>query len=145
LFGRCAVERSKVLFFAAVVLILAVLACGKGGNSYSFSTTRTGSGNSGRIEIKGDASGAVTDEFEVAENFPGATVDLEVAASVKEGSYTVEFLDADGSVVLSLDVKPGEPSRGGGAVTLNDAGEVEYTITAGEAEGILLAITYEIR
>jgi hypothetical protein len=136
-------QRSKVLFIAAAVLILAALAC-SGGGSYVFSESRTSSGNSGRIEIKGDASGTVTNEVEIAENFPGATVDLEVAAGVKEGSYTVEFLDVDGSVVLSLDVRPGELSRGSGTVTLNDEGEVEYKIAASDAKDILLAIDYDL-
>lgn len=136
-------KKYKILVIAVAVLLLALLACGEGGGS--FLTSRTSSGNSGHIEITGDASGIVTDETEIDDDFPGATVDIEVAAGVKEGSYTVDFLDDYGSVVFSLDVKPGELAKGSGSVTLNDEGEVEYEIDASDAKGIKIIIDYELR
>lgn len=138
-------KRYKALMIAVAVLLLALLACGEGGSSYSFSTSRTSSGNSGHIEITGDVSGTVTDETEIDDDFPGATVDIEVEAGVKEGSYTVDFLDDDGSVVLSLDVKPGELAKGSGSVTLNDEGEIEYELDASDAKGVKIVIDYEMR
>jgi len=138
-------KRYKALMIAVAVLLLALLACGEGGSSYSFSTSSTSSGNSGHIEITGDANGTVTDETEVDDDFPGATVDIEVEAGVKEGSYTLDFLDDDGSVVFSLDVKPGELARGSGTVTLNDEGEVAYDLDASDAKGVKIIIDYELR
>jgi hypothetical protein len=137
-------KRSKVVFIAVAVLVLALFACGEGGSSYSFSTSRTSSGNSGHVEITGDANGTVTDATEIDEDFPGANVDLTVVAGVLEGSYTVDFLD-DGSVAFSLDIKPGELTKGSGSVTLNEEGEVEYQVTASDAKGIKLIIDYELR
>lgn len=138
-------KKYEALLIAVAVLLLALLACGEGGSSYSFSTSRTSSGNSGHIEITGDANGTVTDETEIDDDFPAATVDLKVTAGVQEGSYKVDFLDDDGSVVFSLDVRLGELAKGGGTVTLNDEGEVEYEITASDAKGIKLIIDYELR
>jgi hypothetical protein len=139
-------KRHTVLLMAVAFLVLAALACGSnGGSAYSFSTSRTSSGNSGHVEITGDANGTVTDETEIDEDFPGATVDIEVAAGVLEGSYTVDFLDDDGSVVFSLDVKPGALAKGSGTVTLNDEGEVEYALDASDAKGVKLVIDYDLR
>jgi hypothetical protein len=142
---RQKMKRSMILCIAVAVLVAAALACSDTGGSSSLITSRSSTGNSGRIEIKGSASGTVTGEIEIAENLPGATVDMEVAGGVQAGSYTVEFLDEFGSTVHSLDVQPGDPSRGSVAVTLNDDGAVPYRVTASEAEGILLVVSYKIR
>ena len=135
----------RVVLLSAAVLVAAALACSSGGSSSSFVTSRSSAGDSGRIEIKGSANGTVTDEVEIARNFPGATVDMDVAAGVQSGTYTVEFLDDSGSAVLSLDVRAGDPSTGSATVTLNDDGAVPYTVTASDAEGILLVISFKIR
>ena len=138
-------KRRTALLMAVAVLVVAMLACSSsGGGSYSFSTSSSSSGNAGHIEITGDASGSVSSQTEVDEDFPGATVDIEVAAGVLEGSYTVDFLD-DGDVAFSLDVKPGEPVTGSGTVTLNDEGEFEYELDASDAKGIKIVIDYERR
>jgi hypothetical protein len=133
------------VLLAFVVLLVAALACSETGGSSSLVTSRSSTGNSGRVEIKGSADGTVTSDFEIAENFPGSTVDLEVAAGVKSGSYTVELLDDFGSTVFSLDVDPGDPTRGSVTTTLNDDGAVAYKLTASDAEEILLVINYKIQ
>lgn len=138
-------KRRSVLLMAVAVLVVAMLACSSsGGGSYSFSTTSNSSGNAGHIEITGDANGSVSSQTEVDEDFPDATVDIEVTAGVLEGSYTIDFLDGS-DVVFSLDVKPGELAEGSGAVTLNDEGEIEYKLDASDAKGIKIVIDYERR
>ena len=138
-------KRCTVLLIAVTVLVVAMLACGSSsGGTYSFSTMSNSSGNTGHIEVTGDANGSVANQTEVDEDFPGATVDIEVAAGVLEGSYTIDFLD-DGDVAFSLNVKPGEPVKGSGTVTLNDEGEIEYELEASDAKGIKLVIDYERR
>jgi hypothetical protein len=138
-------KRRTVLLIAGTVLALAMLACSSsGGGSYSFSTTSRSSGNAGHIEVTGDAAGGVSSQTEVDEDFPGATVDIEVTAGVLEGSYKVDFLDGS-DVVFSLDVKPGELAKGSGTVTLNDEGEIEYKLDASDAKGVKIVIDYERR
>lgn len=138
-------KRRTALLIAVTVLVLAMLACSSsGGGTYSFSTTGSSSGNAGHIEITGDASGSVSSQIEVDEDFPGATVDIEVTVGVLEGSYKVDFLDGS-DVVFSLNVKPGELAKGSGTVTLNDEGEIEYELDASDAKGIKIVIDYERR
>lgn len=138
-------KQTITVLLAFAVLLVAALACSETGGSSSLVTSRSSTGNSGRIEIKGNADGTVTNEIEIAENFPGTTVDLEVAAGVESGSYTVELLDDFGSTVFSLDVDPGDPTRGSITTTLNDDGAVAYKLTASDAEEILLVISFKIR
>jgi hypothetical protein len=138
-------KRRTVLLVAVTVLVMAMLACGSSsGGTYSFSTTGNSSGNKGHIEVTGDANGSVSNQAGVDEDFPGATVDIEVTAGVLEGSYKIDFLDGS-DVVFSLDVKPGELAKGSGTVTLNDEGEIEYELDASDAKGIKIVIDYERR
>ena len=95
--------------------------------------------------MKGSANGTVSDEIEIAQNFPGATVDLEAVASVDSGQYTIEFLDDSGYSVLGLDAVPGAPSRGTVTVVLNDDGAVPYALTASDAEGVQIVISFKIQ
>lgn len=138
-------KRFAVVVVAAAVLVAAALACSDVGGSSSLITSRSSTGDSGRIEIKGSADGTSTGEIEIAQNFPEAWVDLEVAASVESGQYTIEFLNDAGYSVLSLDVKSGEPVRESVPVTLDDDGAVPYTLTASDAEGIHLVVSFKIR
>lgn len=64
---------------------------------------------------------------------------------MKEGSYTVDFLNGDGSVAFSLNVKSGAVAKGSDAVTLNGDGEISYKITASDAEGVKLIIDCKLR
>jgi FlaG/FlaF family flagellin (archaellin) len=138
-------KRFTMVVIAVAVLLAAALACSDVGGSSSLITSRSSTGDSGRVEIKGSADGTSTGEIEIAQNFPGAWVDLEVAASVDSGQYTIEFLNDAGYSVLSLDVKSGDPARESVPVTLDDDGAVPYTLTASDAEGIHLVVSFKIR
>lgn len=138
-------KKYRILLIAVAALMLAVLACGDGsGGTYSFSQTSRSSGNTGHIEVRGSASGSVTYEVEIDEDYDGATVYLNVTAGVQGGAYTVEFLDDDGSVVFSLDVKPGELATGSGDVTTDDEGNVRCKVTASDAKEVEIIIDYEL-
>jgi hypothetical protein len=138
-------RRLGVVLLSITVLLAASLACSGVGGSSSLTSSRSSAGDSGRIEIKGSADGTSTGEIEIAQNFPGAWVDLEIAAGVESGQYTIEFLNDAGASVLSLDVESGEPVRESVPVMLDDGGAVPYTLTASDAEGIQLVISFTIR
>ena len=141
-----AMRRWRALLIAAAVFSLAALACGsEGGGSYSFSTKRQATGDAGHIEITGDASGNVTSEVEIDEDWDEESVALDVTLEVQTGSCQVEFLDDFGSVVFSVAARPGQPGSGSGTVTTNEEGEINYQVTTESAEGIKITIDYELR
>lgn len=137
------VKRRLILLTVSIVSLVAVLAACEGG--YSASGVRESSqmvgGRGGWIEKRiRSANGSVTQAIEV--DLSGRRLDTEVTLEVEEGAFTIELLDAEGNVTLSVQATPGNPASGRGYME-SRAGEVEYRVTAAEAKGVHYRLAFE--
>lgn len=124
----------------AVSLLVIVAAC-EGG--YTASGSRESSsvgGQGGWVEkrIK-SANGSATQGIEIGGS--GLRLETDVNLEVGEGTFTIELLDADGNVTLSLQATPGEPASGRGYMEV-DFDEAEYRVTAEEAKDVYYRLEF---
>jgi hypothetical protein len=127
-------KRSISYVCLAVVLLVVLAACE---GAY---TTRGGR-ESSRMGAQGgwvekrinSANGSATQSIEV--DVSGLRLNTEVSLEVEEGTFTIELLDADGNVTLSLQATPGNPASGQGYMETR-FDEAEYRVTADGAKGV---------
>lgn len=136
-------KRRMTLLTAFVVALVVVLAACEGG--YSTSGARESSqmvgGRGGWIEKSiRSANGSVTQAIEV--DLSGRRLDTEVTLEVEEGTFTIELLDGEGNVTLTVQATPGNPASGRGYME-SRGGEAEYRVTAAEAKGVHYRLAFE--
>ncbi|MEA3375331.1 MAG: hypothetical protein U9R72_03930 [Chloroflexota bacterium] len=68
-------------------------------------------------------------------------LETDVNLEVGEGTFTIELLDADGNVTLSLQATPGKPASGRGYMEV-DFDEAEYRVTAEEAKDVYYRLEF---
>ncbi|MGD2147817.1 MAG: hypothetical protein PVH41_14065 [Anaerolineae bacterium] len=124
---------AKWITIVAVILVL-VAGC-EGGFTASGSSEQsriTGGGGFVERSIR-RANGSITEEIDL--NGSGGRLDTTVTLEVEEGVFTIELLDADDNVTLSLEATPGNPVSGQGYME-TVFGNAQYRVRAEEAKGV---------
>jgi hypothetical protein len=126
----------RSLSLVALILCLAVIlaACEGGYVTSGGRESSRISGQGGFVEKNiRSANGSATEAIEV--DASGLRLDTDVTLEVEEGTFTIELLDADGNVTLTLQATPGNPASGQGFMEVS-FDEAEYRVTAEEAKGV---------
>jgi hypothetical protein len=87
------------------------------------------------------ANGSITEEIEV--DGAGGRLDATVTLEVEEGRFSIELLDADDNVTLSLEATPGNPASGQGYME-TVFGNARYRVRAEEAKGVRYRLDFTL-
>ena len=128
----------------ALVTVLLLTAC-EGGFTASGTSHKSSIGmRNGWIEkrIK-KADGSAVQEIEAEQ--PGRRLEATVTLEVGEGTFSIELLDREDNVTLTLEARPGHPATGSGYMVTNAFGEARYRVTAVEAKNVEYRIEFDIQ
>lgn len=125
-------SRQAISFTTLFLVLMITLAC----------YTATGTAEKSRMTEEGGwiensiqkVNGTNTEEIET--QYSNVRLDTEVTLEVAEGTFTLELLDKNGDVTLTLKATPGNPASGAGHLDTDALGRAKYRVTAEEAKGV---------
>lgn len=127
----------------AVVLALMLSACEGGLTLSGVSENSRLSPQGGWIEITArKINGSSVRDLELG--WGGVRVETAVAVEVGSGSLSIELLDEEDNVTLSVAATPGNPASGTGYVDTDWDGEANYRMTAEEAQDVTLRFDFQV-